>query len=38
VLVRQTGDILALAPALIVEEAEIDRMVESLRKALGAVA
>ncbi|HET7548119.1 MAG TPA: aminotransferase class III-fold pyridoxal phosphate-dependent enzyme, partial [Usitatibacter sp.] len=38
VLVRQTGDILALAPALIVEEAQIDRMVESLRKALGAVA
>ncbi|HXS53696.1 MAG TPA: aspartate aminotransferase family protein [Usitatibacter sp.] len=37
VLVRQTGDILALAPALIVEEAEIDRMVSSLRKALAAV-
>ncbi|HUI98822.1 MAG TPA: aspartate aminotransferase family protein [Usitatibacter sp.] len=37
VLVRQTGDILALAPALIVEESEIDRMVGSLRKALAAV-
>ncbi|HSN19115.1 MAG TPA: aminotransferase class III-fold pyridoxal phosphate-dependent enzyme, partial [Usitatibacter sp.] len=37
VLVRQTGDILALAPALIVEESEIDRMVSSLRKALAAV-
>jgi len=37
VLVRQTGDILALAPSLIVEESEIDRMVGSLRKALAAV-
>jgi len=37
VLVRQTGDIIALAPALIVEDAEIDRMVSSLRKALAAV-
>ena len=37
VLVRQTGDILALAPALIVEDSEIDRMVASLRKALAAV-
>jgi beta-alanine--pyruvate transaminase len=37
VLVRQTGDILALAPALIVEDSEIDRMVSSLRKALAAV-
>ncbi len=37
VLVRQTGDILAFAPALIVEESEIDRMAASLRKALAAV-
>jgi beta-alanine--pyruvate transaminase len=37
VMVRQTGDILAVAPALIVEESEIDRMVSSLRKALAAV-
>jgi beta-alanine--pyruvate transaminase len=37
VLVRQTGDILAVAPALIVEDSEIDRMVSSLRKALAAV-
>jgi beta-alanine--pyruvate transaminase len=37
VLVRQTGDILAVAPSLIVEESEIDRMVSSLRKALAAV-
>jgi beta-alanine--pyruvate transaminase len=37
VLVRQTGDILALAPALIVEDAQIDRMVCALRAALHAV-
>ena len=35
VLIRQTGDILAIAPALIVEEAEIDRIVETLRSVLG---
>jgi beta-alanine--pyruvate transaminase len=34
VLVRQTGDIIALAPPLIVEKAEIDRMVETLGAAL----
>ncbi len=37
VLVRQAGDILALAPALIVEDAQIDRMVSALRAALHAV-
>ena len=37
VLVRQTGDILALAPALIVEDAQIDQMVSTLRAAIGAV-
>jgi len=37
VLVRQTGDIIALAPALIVEDAHIDRMVATLREALGSV-
>ena len=34
VLVRQAGDIIALAPALIVEEAQIDEMVETLRSVL----
>jgi len=33
-LVRQTGDIIALAPSLVVEKAEIDRMVETLGAAL----
>jgi beta-alanine--pyruvate transaminase len=32
VLVRNTADIIALAPALIVEEAQIDRMVSTLRE------
>src|SRR6185436_9338528 len=31
VLVRTTGDTIALAPALIIERAEIDRLVETLR-------
>ena len=34
VLVRQTGDILAIAPALIVEEAQIDEIVTTLREVL----
>jgi beta-alanine--pyruvate transaminase len=34
VLVRQTGDIIALAPALIVEDSEIDRMASTLRDVL----
>ena len=37
VLVRQTGDIIALAPALIVEESHIDRMVSTLRTVLATV-
>ncbi len=34
VLVRQTGDILALSPPLIVEESQIQRVVESIANAL----
>ena len=37
VLVRNTADIIALAPALIVEEAQIDQMVSTLREVLGAI-
>ena len=36
-LVRQTGDILALAPPLTIDRPEIDRMFETLAKALKAV-
>jgi beta-alanine--pyruvate transaminase len=38
VLVRNTGDIIALAPALIVEEGQIAEVVSTLREALGEVA
>ena len=34
VLVRQTGDIIAVAPALIVEESHIDQIVQALRDVL----
>ena len=34
VLVRFTGDILALSPPLIIEEAHIERIVETIRTAL----
>jgi len=34
VLIRQTGDILAIAPALIIEESQIDQIVETLRSVL----
>ena len=34
VLVRQTGDIIAVAPALIVEDAHIDQIVQTLRDVL----
>ncbi len=34
VLVRQTGDIIAVAPALIVEDSHIDRIVSTLRDVL----
>ncbi len=37
VLVRQTGDIIALAPALIVEEPHLAQIVSTLREVLGAV-
>jgi beta-alanine--pyruvate transaminase len=37
VLVRQTGDIIAIAPALIVEEAQIDQIVSTLREVLAAL-
>jgi len=38
VLVRNTGDILALAPALIVEEAQIDELVSTLGTVLKEIA
>jgi len=38
VLVRNTADIIALAPALIVEEKQIDQMVSTLREVLGELA
>lgn len=38
VIVRTTGDTIALSPPLIVSEAEIDRIVETLREALAVVA
>jgi beta-alanine--pyruvate transaminase len=37
VLVRYTGDTLAFSPPLIVEKAQIDRIFETVRAALGAV-
>jgi beta-alanine--pyruvate transaminase len=36
-LIRNTADIIALAPALIVEEAQIDQMITTLRDVLGSV-
>ncbi|WP_395445725.1 aspartate aminotransferase family protein [Caulobacter sp. UC70_42] len=36
-LIRVTGDIIALSPPLILEESHIDRMVETLRKVLAKV-
>jgi beta-alanine--pyruvate transaminase len=38
VIVRTTGDTIALSPPLIVSDAEIDRIVETLREALAVVA
>ncbi|KRB49474.1 MAG: aspartate aminotransferase family protein [Pseudomonadota bacterium] len=38
VLVRVTGDVIALSPPFIVELAQIDHIVETLREAIGAVA
>jgi len=37
VLIRSTGDIMALAPALIVEEGQIDQIVQTLRDVLNTV-
>jgi beta-alanine--pyruvate transaminase len=37
VMVRFTGDIIALSPPLIIEEAQIERIVETIRAALVAV-
>src|SRR4026209_2692755 len=37
VLIRVTGDIIALSPALIVEKAQIDRLFQSIREVLQAV-
>ena len=37
VMIRQTGDILAIAPALIIEEAQIDEIVETVRSVLSSV-
>jgi len=37
VLVRQTGDIIALAPALIVEEAQIGEIAATLRRVLATI-
>jgi len=37
VLIRSTGDIMAIAPALIVEEKHIDEIVQTLRDVLGSV-
>ncbi|HYC34973.1 MAG TPA: aspartate aminotransferase family protein [Usitatibacter sp.] len=37
VLIRNTGDILAIAPALIVEESHIDRIVSTMREVIGGI-
>ena len=37
VMVRFTGDILAMSPPLIIEEAQIDRIIETLRTVLASV-
>jgi beta-alanine--pyruvate transaminase len=37
VMLRQTGDIIAIAPALIVEESHIDEIVETIRSVLNTV-
>ncbi|MFT4254689.1 MAG: aspartate aminotransferase family protein [Caulobacter sp.] len=36
-LIRVTGDIIALSPPLVIEEGQIDRVVETIRKVLAAV-
>ncbi|WP_431282045.1 aspartate aminotransferase family protein [Humitalea sp. 24SJ18S-53] len=37
VLVRVTGDIIALSPPLIIENSHVDRIVETVREAVGAI-
>ena len=37
VMIRVTGDIIALSPPLIIEKAHIDQIVETLRRVLAAV-
>jgi beta-alanine--pyruvate transaminase len=37
VLVRQTGDIIAIAPALIVEDAQIDQIVSTMRDVINTI-
>ena len=37
VLIRTTGDIIALSPPLIIEKSEIDRLVDTLRTVLEAL-
>jgi len=37
VLIRSTGDIMAIAPALIIEEKQIDEIVQTLRDVLNTV-
>jgi len=37
VLIRSTGDIMAIAPALIVEEKQVDEIVQTLRDVLSTV-
>jgi len=37
VLIRSTGDVMAVAPALIVEEKQIDQIVSTLREVLSAL-
>jgi beta-alanine--pyruvate transaminase len=37
VLIRVTGDIIALSPPLIIEKAQIDRIVDTVREALGKI-
>jgi beta-alanine--pyruvate transaminase len=37
VLVRQTGDIIAIAPALIIEDAQVDQIMQTLRDVLNSL-
>ncbi len=37
VLVRQTGDIIAVAPALVVEDSQIDQIVSTMREAINTI-